>query len=355
MILFLEYRGSGERGGERYHQHLYSFLKARFESIDPPALEPFPAELRNPLCHIRFSRARVKRIRPEVVICDISSAARNFAAVKLAKRNGATVLLVVQGRRLVDTPKNSIRRWWIARTERSVICQADLILANSQYTASITEAWRKPSAKIIIAPPGLESIPVTEPRNYSQGGPLNLLYVGECSRVKGLVFLVEAMTRLEPSVAKLNVAGGHSQEPGYFKAIQQMVNRHNLSDRISFHGYADRDRLASLYQKADALVVPSLSEGYGMVVAEAYCHGLPVIASDAGALGEIVRDNENGLLVPPADAAALGRAIERMDGDRSLCARFSRTNLEHAPSLPTWADFENRLDRELAPLLPRRT
>jgi glycosyltransferase involved in cell wall biosynthesis len=287
-------------------------------------------------------------------VCDISSAARNFAAVKLAKRNGATVLLVVQGQRLVDMRESLLRRWWIGWAERSVIGQADLILANSQFSASTTELCRKPSAGIIIAPPGLESAPVAESRDYSSDGPLNLLYVGECSRVKGLAYLVEAMAGLEPSVAKLDIAGGHSQEPNYFEEIQHMVARHNLKDRISFHGFVDRDWLESLYRTADVLVVPSLSEGYGMVVAEAYCHGLPVIASDAGALIEIIRDNENGLLVPPADAAALRRTIKRMAADRSLCVRFSRTNLEYAPSLPTWSDFENRLDRELAPLLLRR-
>ena len=105
------------------------------------------------------------------------------------------------------------------------------------------------------------------------------------------------------------------------------------------------------YRRAHVLEAPSRFEGYGMVVAEAFCYGLPVIASEVGALPELVVHEQNGLLVPPANPVVLAGSIRRLAEDRSLRARMSETNFERAKSLPDWTDFEATLERNLVPLI----
>jgi len=180
---------------------------------------------------------------------------------------------------------------------------------------------------------------------------MRLLYVGECSRVKGLVYLVEAMARLPEAEARLDIAGGHSQEPAYYQYLLQLVDKYRLHDRVRFHGFVGREELERLYMQSDILMVPSLLEGYGMVVAEAYCYGLPVIASDAGALGEIIRHGENGLLVQPADPTALVYAVHQFIENPTLRENMAGANIRRASTLRTWADFAATLDTELTPLL----
>ncbi|MBU0984235.1 MAG: glycosyltransferase family 4 protein [candidate division Zixibacteria bacterium] len=351
MILYLEYRGSGRRGGELYHDHLLGFLASRYDAIEPTEPQVFPPELRNPLKHMVFARNRVRGASPNVVVCDISSAARNIAAVRLAKRRGATILLVIQGHREQDLAKSSLIYHAIQWAERATFRRADIILAASRYAASLSDGVRQPECKVVIARPGLELEPAETVRPFDAGRPLRLLFVGECSRVKGLVYLVRALSLLERSKVTLDVVGGASQEQAYFESVLALVEQKHLRNMVTFHGFADREKLMSLYRSADVLIVPSLSEGCPLVVPEAFCYGLPVIASHAGGLSEMIGHDKNGLLVPPADPAALADAIQKLSDDRSLCRRYSATNREQASSLPTWADFTATLTRELVPLL----
>jgi glycosyltransferase involved in cell wall biosynthesis len=79
-----------------------------------------------------------------------------------------------------------------------------------------------------------------------------------------------------------------------------------------------------------------LYEGYGIVLAEAMQAGLPIVATRIGPVNEIVREDENALLVPPADSTALAGAIRRLATDPMLRDSFGRRSRELAGSLPTW-------------------
>jgi glycosyltransferase involved in cell wall biosynthesis len=108
------------------------------------------------------------------------------------------------------------------------------------------------------------------------------------------------------------------------------------------------------YRKADAFVLPSFHEGYGMVFAEAMAHGLPLIATTAGAIPETV-SLEAALLVPPGDSAALACALRRVIAEPALAARLASGSREAGARLPEWSkateEWERAFDR-LAALDP---
>ena len=104
---------------------------------------------------------------------------------------------------------------------------------------------------------------------------------------------------------------------------------------------------------ATVLVLPSRSEGLGRIVVEALCRGRPVVATRVGGITDLVRDGENGLLVPPRDPPALADALVRVLTDRSLAeclAAAARPSVD--PWIATPEDYARRT-RELVEQVTR--
>lgn len=99
-------------------------------------------------------------------------------------------------------------------------------------------------------------------------------------------------------------------------------------ESVEFGGFVDN--LGDYLAAADALVLPSLHEGLGSVLLDAFAAGLPVVASDIPGVRDVVRDGETGVLVPPSDAGALARALLRLRDDADLRERLARAGLEAA-------------------------
>ena len=100
-------------------------------------------------------------------------------------------------------------------------------------------------------------------------------------------------------------------------------------DGVHFVGFVNQADLPRHYAMCDVLALPSVFEPRGLVVNEAMACGLPVVASDRiGAVGDLVRDGENGLVFPAGDAAALADRLDRIVGDDALRARMAARSRE---------------------------
>jgi glycosyltransferase involved in cell wall biosynthesis len=95
-----------------------------------------------------------------------------------------------------------------------------------------------------------------------------------------------------------------------------------LEDRVTLNGEASPDEVAAKLGSADVFLHPSLSEGLPNVILEGMASGLPIVATDVGGTGEAVRDDVEGLLVPPRDAHAIAAALARLWRDPVLAARL---------------------------------
>jgi glycosyltransferase involved in cell wall biosynthesis len=111
-----------------------------------------------------------------------------------------------------------------------------------------------------------------------------------------------------------------------------------LSARVSFAGYVDEAERKRLLSTASMLVLPSLDEGFGIPALEAMTIGLPVIASNRGALPEVVGDA--GILIEPEDVRGLAAAIERVLTDDYLRRSLSAKGVERADQFSWGASAE---------------
>ena len=165
------------------------------------------------------------------------------------------------------------------------------------------------------------------------------LYVGRLAAEKGVDVLLQAFAGVD---GELVLAGTGPDEP----RLRRMA-----PPRTRFLGYLGRDELPAWYAAADVLVLPSLSEPWGMPLNEAAAAGLPIVATDAvGAAAELVEPGRNGFVVPAGDAAALGGALQRFAEDPALRVAAGARSRELAALVTPerWAGVVARLATELA-------
>src|SRR5688500_2456406 len=129
---------------------------------------------------------------------------------------------------------------------------------------------------------------------------------------------------------QLRIVGGGPEKE---KLVAQAANL-GISGRVTFEGIVDSDEIDNAFRNCDALVLPAIvtetgdTEGLGVVLIEAMGYGKPVIASSAGGIVDIVRNDDTGLLVPPGDAHALASAIRRaMDNPETMATMARRGTL----------------------------
>jgi len=157
-----------------------------------------------------------------------------------------------------------------------------------------------------------------------------ILFVGTLEPRKNLSTLLRALARLPDDVCLVVVGalGWRDEAPG------DVARELGVADRVAFAGWVSDDDLDVLYRQARLLVMPSLSEGFGLPVLEAMSRGTPVVCSGAGSLPEIVADA--ALLHAPMDDAELAQHIQALWTDDLLHAEYARRGLARAEQF-SWA------------------
>jgi len=351
MIYFLQHSSEGKRGGEITTHKIHEFFKNRFENVEPKILPGLSNANQHPIRHMINNLKLVKEVKPELVVTDVSSGIRDLLAVRWMKASHRKVAVIMLGQRMAFRYNCFILKNLIRYSESYLLHKADIVLVNSEFSASIAKKNINDNTAIIVAKPGLELISQSVKITEKHKRPIRLLFVGECTQVKGLLYLVKAMSLLKEHDLVLDIAGSYDKNSAYYKDIIKIVNRENLLDRINFLNFVNPDVLYNLYRESTIYVMPSLSEGYGKTLAEALSFGLPIVASRAGAIPEMVEDGVNAILVEPGNPSELAAGIRRLCQDSELRAKMSQANLEKAKMLPTWGDFYKVLDERLIPLL----
>ena len=187
------------------------------------------------------------------------------------------------------------------RRARAVIC----------VSQALADAVSAPGARAVVVPNGVE-IP---DRVVEEADPGMVLFAGRLAEEKGIEELAAATEGM-----RLVVAGDGPL-------------RHLVPQALGMVPHAELERL---YDEAAVFVLPSRSEGFGIVCAEAMAHGRPVVACSVGGLAEVVADGETGLLVPPRRPDLLKQALERLLSDPDLRRRLGAAARERARALYSW-------------------
>jgi glycosyltransferase involved in cell wall biosynthesis len=199
----------------------------------------------------------------------------------------------------------------------------DLVLVLAQCEL---EAYRDfvPEQQVVALPNGIDCRPYGAiPTVRSEPDqPLRLVYIGRLAREKGLYETLQGL-RLAHELgvdARLVVAGSGAEETRLRRYAQAL----GIAPRVCFVGPVFGADKVKLLAGADAMVLPSYSEGLPYALLEAMAAGIPVIATPVGAIPDVVSDGIHGFLVPPRDGKSIAESLALMAGDRERLSWMSR-------------------------------
>ncbi|MEX2225906.1 MAG: glycosyltransferase family 4 protein [Dehalococcoidia bacterium] len=243
-------------------------------------------------------------------------------------RNGLRHLTSVKARALRIA-------WYPWKMQPFVARRIDAVVFPSRASKDLTASlWSLPRDRLEVAYNGVDTALFHAPER-DETRPGTLLFVGNAEDYnKGAVYLLRALALLPKSVnAHLYMVGGPS---GAARVAPAEIARLGIEERVTIVGCVSETELAAWYRRAQVLVSPSLYEGFGLPAAEAMACGTPVIATDAGALPEVVADGETGMIVPAADEHALAGAISALLADPERCHRMGAAGQARVRARFTW-------------------
>jgi L-malate glycosyltransferase len=243
----------------------------------------------------------------------------------MARRVGAPHVLTVIGADIHDpTRRISPERTPALRgVVRRVIRNADAVTAIS---SDIAARARHISGRddIRVVPCAIDETSLPQPARAELGWGKDefvVLTIARLVRRKAVDVLLRALSRTPGSI-RLEVIGEGPELP----ALRALAA--SLPHRVTFTGWVDEAGKARRLVSADAFVLPSLHEGFGLVLLEAMRAGLPVIATASGGPPDFVEDGRTGFLVRPGDESALADRIARLAGDLELRRRMGAAGRE---------------------------
>lgn len=151
---------------------------------------------------------------------------------------------------------------------------------------------------------------------------VKVLFMGRIGQRKGAFDLINAVKKIRVLNFTLDLVGD-----GEGDKIRDIVNNEDLNKLVNIHDWVPHDKVGSLYDEADILVLPSYAEGMPMSILEAVGKGLPVIATNIGGIPEVVIDGRNGFIINPGDIEALAEKLEILISDASLREEMGRNGL----------------------------
>lgn len=210
---------------------------------------------------------------------------------------------------------------------RSVLQQFDAISAPSALMMrDVTETLRLPKAPLVQISNGVDQdLFQPKPHQITAKKPLQFLYVGRLDFEKGIMILVEALSKLEGNWHLTLVGSGKCEAE-----LRAQATTAHLTGKITFAGQQPEKKLPAFYHTADVFVIPSLNESQSIVTLQALACGLPVVASDCTAFPEIVYPGKNGWLFEVGNATALRACLAECLANPAQLQAFGQASLKIA-------------------------
>ncbi len=322
-------------GGTIYDRMVVSGLRALGDEVDVISLR---RDIRSASPIVRH----LARTRPGVVIGDelcFRELAEVFARCTFTRR-----VLLVHHLSCWEEELAAPLRAKARRAEAVALRHADHVIATSETTRArlVHEGHRRSPIDVVL--PGSDRLPLVTSPEKTVTPPLarrTFLFVGAILARKRVHALVRALTAVPD--ATLRLLGSRAHEPAYVREVDALVAAHRLEGRVTFLGEVDEAALAQELAGADALVMPSSLEGYGIAATEAIHAGLPVIATRGAGLVEALRPCVGAALLFD-DVADLARAMR----DAPLEA-MREAALRSRSAMPTWEQTIGGFRRALSP------
>lgn len=358
-------------GGPASHApELAAYLLGRGDQVDvvitadgAPAPESYPVHWvsrRIPVGarHAAVAAEIVRRARSADVVYATSMLTRATLAARLARRPVVVKLVADEAyeratrRGLYDGTLEDFQRFdgssairlLRASRDRS-IRGVDHLVCPSSYLAALAVRWGVPEERVSVLPNPAPAVPPLAPRDELRarlglGAGQVAAFAGRLTRQKALEVALEAVGQIDELTLLI---AGDGPDRG---RVEEEVRRLGLGGRVRLLGPLGRLGVLELFRAADVAVLSSAWENFPHTVVEALAVGRPVVATRAGGVAEVVRDEENGLLVAPGDVAGFAQALRRYLGDPELRARLEAAapgSVEHLSTERTYARLRDLL------------
>ncbi|MBA3258277.1 MAG: glycosyltransferase [Gemmatimonadales bacterium] len=274
------------------------------------------------------------------------------AAVLAARRLGLPSVITMHGGDVYVNPEQGYdfpTRWYVRPALHWTLCHAGALTAITEDCRQHALRAGAPAEAIRLVFNGtdLRRFSPAESGNNSAAdpgfGPRMIFACRQLFPRKGIRFLIQAVAQLKPRFPdiKLVLAGDGFERPELVKLAEQL----NIGGDVTFLGWVPNTALPPYYRAAAVSVIPSLEEGFGIPAAEAMGCEVPVVATDAGGLPEVVEHGVTGLVVPRGDAGALAGAIGSLLDDAELRRRMGHAGRERALRLFDWDRTAEQLEQ----------
>jgi len=273
-----------------------------------------PVHLARFLLHMLWLKARGRLDLVHINLASGGSTLRKLQIARLARLLGLPYVLHLHGG---DYPN-----FW-ADNDSALSRSIRTMFAGAAQVIVLGRTWRdfvagrapETASRITVIPNA-----APRPSRPHQGGgkKTHILFLGRINDLKGVPELGEALNAMrERPDWRATLAGD-----GFVEEARAKAAEYGLSARVDIPGWVDGERVAELLATADILVLPSHTENLPLSIIEAMASGLAVVATPVGAVPDIVRDGETGLLVPVGDVSALTEALTRLVEDKALRQRL---------------------------------
>jgi glycosyltransferase involved in cell wall biosynthesis len=334
-------------GGYLYDRFLAEALRRRGHAVDIISLEekPYALGLFDNLS--RDLEARLADRRWDLLLQDELCHPCLFRLNRRIRLRRRTTIVGIVHQMLCCQPRPRLLNLAYSWAERRYLQTTDGLLFPSRFNQDLARQLIGRNRPMQVAHPGgdrLGRIP-SEQRIVERShtaGPLELLFVGHLSPVKGLHLLLESVSRLPADMWRLTVAGSLAADRTYARRILASIGRRALVSQVRILGVVNGERMRRLYTAGQVFVMPFAHEGFGIAALEAMAFGLPVIGSSAAGVREFVRHEENGFLVAARDHPAVRRHLELLYHDRDRLAGMGQAAWQTCSAHPTWEESMNR-------------
>jgi len=214
---------------------------------------------------------------------------------------------------------------------KKVLQQADAVRVVSQrLKRQIIEDFSVEEENITVVPVYTERVTRNVQRITQNQKRFVFLTVGRLVPVKNIEMQIKAIAEISRQFhqTELRIVGDGKQR----QKLEKMCYALRVTRYVKFLGW--QDNLKKFYGQTDAFLLTSNSEGWGMAVVEAAAHGLPIIMTDVGLAGEVIKNNESGIVIPVGDQADLEKAMVRLIEDENLRNKLgagARATVEKLP------------------------
>lgn len=223
---------------------------------------------------------------------------------------------------------HAVESWLVRESDSLITCSASM-------ADEITELFGPGLSAITVIRNGIDAARWPFAPRRPRRGPAELLYLGRLEYEKGVHEAIAALARVRRTHpgTSLTIAGEGTQQAW----LVEQARKHRVLKATTFVGHLEHEALLAVLHRADAAVLPSHYEPFGIVALEAAAAGTPLVTSNVGGLGEAVLHGQTGVSCAPRDVAALADAIRSVLDDPAAAQRRARAARQRLTSDFDWA------------------